>query len=210
MSEYENEPVRGLPGFLPEGEHILWQAAPDWKAMAANALHIRLTAAYFAMIVVWAVVSGDNRTAIAVATLGAAVIALMAAFAWGVGRTTLYTLTNRRIVMRVGVALNKCINLPLTEIESANLKILGNGHGSIVLSLKGEPRLGYLMLWPHARSLRVMRPQPALRAIPDARTAAQLLFQATQQVQAVAPAEAQSRPMADRPIKEPNWVGATA
>ena len=205
MSEYGNEPVRGLPGFLPEGEKILWQSAPDWKTLAANALHIRLTALYFAVIVVWALWSGDRSTAFAVSLLGAAVIALMAAFAWGVGRTTLYTLTNRRIVLRVGVALNKCINLPLAEIDSANLKMLGNGHGTIVLALKGPPRLGYLMLWPHVRSLRIMRPQPMLRAIPDARNVAQHLFRATQQIQSVAPAQTRQNTANDRPL-----IGATA
>lgn len=205
MSEYDNEPVRGLPGELPEDEHILWQSAPDWKYLAAAALHIRLSALYFVAIVIWAVLRGDVNTALAVTALGAVVVGLFMAFAWGVGRTTVYTLTNKRIVLRIGVALNKCINLPLSEIESANLKTLGDGHGNIVLTLKGAPRLGYIMLWPHARSLRFVRPQPMLRAIPDARNVAQLLFKATQKVQAVAPLDAQATRAADRPL-----VGAAA
>ena len=200
MSEYDHEPVRGLPGELPEDEHVLWQSAPDWKYLAAAALHIRLSALYFVAIVTWAVLRGDMNTAIAVTALGAIVIGLFMAFAWGVGQTTVYTLTNKRIVLRIGVALNKCINLPLSEIESANLKTLGDGHGNIVLTLKGAPRLGYIMLWPHARSLRFVRPQPMLRAIPDASNVAQLLFKATQKVQPVAPVgmatAAQDRPLA--------------
>lgn len=205
MSEYDHEPVRGLPGLLPEGEHIIWQGAPDWKQMAIAALHIRLSVLYFAGIVSWAIASGDSNTAIAVSLLGSVVVGLFVAFAWGVGRTTVYTLTDRRIVLRVGVALNKCINLPLGEIESANLKLLGNGHGNIVLSLKGMPQLGYLMLWPHARSARFVRPQPMLRAIPDALAVSRLLLKATQQVQPVAPAQDRPRPMPDRPL-----AGATA
>jgi hypothetical protein len=187
MSEYDHEPVRGLPGLLPEGERILWQASPDWKVMATSALHVRITGAYFGAIAIWAALKGDASTAIGVAVLGAVVIALLMLFTWGVGRTTVYTLTDKRIVLRIGVALNKCINLPLAEIESANLKMLGDGHGNIVLDLKGMPRLGYWMLWPHARSLRIVRPQPMLRAIPEAREFAQLLFKATQKLQAVAP-----------------------
>jgi hypothetical protein len=98
-------------------------------------------------------------------------------------------------VLRIGVALNACINVPLREIESANLKMLEGGHGTIVLTLKGAPRLGYLMLWPHARSLRIIRPQPMLRAIPDAANVAAMLLKATQAVQPVAPLIAeQSRP----------------
>jgi hypothetical protein len=205
MSEYAHEPVRGLPGLLPAGEHILWQSAPDWKQFVLNALHIKLAALYFGMIVGWALLSGDFSTAIGVSTLGAVAIGLCVAFAWGVSRTTLYTLTNRRLVLRIGVALNKCVNLPLAEIEIADLKMLGDGRGNIVLSLKGPPRLGYILLWPHARSLRFVRPKPMLRAIPEAQDFAQLLFKTTQALQAVVPREALISRVPDRPL-----IGATA
>jgi hypothetical protein len=190
MSEYDFEPTRGMPGHLPHDEHIIWQSAPEWKHLLSGALHIRICVAYFVAIVIWALLQADVKTAAAVAVLGSAVIGLFALFAWGVQRTTIYTLTNKRIVLRIGVALNKCINIPLSEIESANLKMQADGHGNIVLDLKGMPRLGYMMLWPHARSLRIVRPRPMLRAIPDARNVAALLFKATQKIQAVAPAGA--------------------
>jgi Bacterial PH domain len=190
MSEYDFEPVRGMPSQLPADEHIIWQSAPDWKQLLVGALHVRICAAYFVAIVIWALLQVDAETAVAVAVLGSVVIGLFGLFAWGVERTTVYTLTNKRIVLRIGVALNKCINIPLSEIESANLKMQGDGHGNIVLDLKGMPRLGYMMLWPHARSLRIIRPRPMLRAIPDARNVAALLFKATQKVQAVAPGDA--------------------
>ena len=200
MSEYGHEPVRGLPGVLPLDEHIIWQSAPDWKHLAKSALHVRIVAVYFAAIALWAVLRGDMSTVIGVSALGAVVIGLFVAFAWGVGRSSVYTLTDKRLVLRIGVALNKCINIPLAEIETADLKMLGDGHGSIVLSLKGMPRLGYIMLWPHARSLRFIRPQPMLRAIPDARNVAQMLFKATQQLQAVAPLDAQPERSRDIPL----------
>lgn len=205
MSEHDSEPVPGLPEMLPADEHILWQGRPDWKQLVGTALHIRLTAVYFAGIVLWAVSRGDSSTAIGVSLLGALVIALLVAFAWGVGRTAIYTLTNKRIVLRVGVALDKCINLPLAEIEAANLKLTGAGHGNIVLSLKGAPRLGYLMLWPHVRSLRIARPQPMLRAVPDAASVAQMLFKTTQAVQPIAPAGVPETRQPDRDL-----VGAHA
>ena len=206
MSEYDHEPIRGLPGELPEDEHILWQTAPDWVSHVKGALHIRLAALYFGTIVLWAAMRGDSNTVIGVTVLGLIAVGLFALFAYGVGRTTVYTLTNKRVVLRIGVALNKCINIPLAEIESANLKMLGQGHGNIVLQLKGMPRLGYIMLWPHARSLRFVRPQPMLRAIPDAQVFATHLFKATQQVQAVAPMEARAP---ERTAEQP-FVGAAA
>lgn len=209
MSEYDHEPVRGLPGLLPPGEHILWQGAPEWRQLAAGALHIRLAVAYFALVVGGALYSGDGATALAVTLLGSVAIGLFLLFAWGVARTTVYTLTDRRIVLRIGVALNKCVNLPLTEIAAADLKMLGQGHGSIMLSLKGAPKLGYLMLWPHARSLRLVRPQPMLRAVPDALAVSRILYQAVAQLQAIAPAAAQPETApARKPVRE--LAGAAA
>jgi Bacterial PH domain len=200
MSEYDHEPVRGLPGALPQDEVILWQGSPDWQQLAGHALHIRLAALYFAGIAIWAVSRGDMSTAIGVTSLGLVVVALLLLFAWGVARTTVYTLTSKRIVLRIGVALNKCINLPLSEIETADLKVLGQGHGNIVLHLKGLPRLGYIMLWPHARSLRFVRPQPMLRAVPEAQMVGALLFKATQQVQPVAARAAEPQRAPERPM----------
>ncbi len=197
MSEYEHEPVRGLPGHLPPGETMLWQGAPEWRQLFLSALHVRLAAFYFAGMTVWGIAQGDVRSAAIALIAGAVVLGLFALFAWGVARTTTYTLTDKRLVMRIGVALNTCINLPLREIASADLKLLGAKHGSIVLTLKGTPMLGYWMLWPHARSLRMVRPQPMLRAIPEAAAFAEALFYATQRLQPVAPAgsgEAAQRP----------------
>ncbi len=201
MSEYDHEPVRGLPGELPESEHIIWQGAPDWKQLAGSALHIRLAGVYFGALAIMAVMQGSFGYAAVMTGLGAVVIGLFSFFAWGVGRTTVYTLTNRRIVLRIGVALNKCINLPLTEIESANLKKLPSGHGNVVLALKGMPRLGYWMLWPHARSLRIIRPQPMLRAIPEATQVAEKLFHATEKLQDIAPATPAAETAADIPLE---------
>ena len=81
MSEYDHEPIRGLPGELPADEHIIWQSSPDWKHLARAALHIRLSALYFGAIAIWAVSRGDMNTATAVAVLGVVVVSLFTLFA---------------------------------------------------------------------------------------------------------------------------------
>jgi Bacterial PH domain len=198
MSEYDHEPVRGLPGELPPGETILWQGAPEWPALVASALHVRLVALYFAVMATWSLAADDSVANGTILGSAALVLGLAALFLYGVHRTTVYTLTNRRIVMRVGVALNKCINIPLSEIASADLRPMGGGRGSIVLQLKGMPRLGYGMLWPHVRSLRIVRPQPMLRAIPDADAVAKQLFDAVRLVQPIV----QAGSPASKPVLE--------
>ena len=43
--------VRELPEALPDGERILWQDAPDWRALYRRAFHGRTLAVYFALVI---------------------------------------------------------------------------------------------------------------------------------------------------------------
>lgn len=203
VTEYEFEPVRGLPGALPAGERILWQGAPDWRVFARTALFTRWVALYFGVLAVIALVNGSMYGAGATLISGVILLGLLALFAYGVGRTTVYTITNRRVVLRIGVALNKCINLPLKMIASAQLRDHGREFGDIALDLAGKHRLGYAVLWPHARPFRIGKPQPMLRALPDAAKAAQILAEACNAVvpneTVVTEAEPTSGPMTQVP-----------
>ena len=180
MTEYEIEPIPGLPGLLPAGERILWQGTPDWRVLARTAFHTRLVTGYFALLAGWgtagALWAGGSYLGAAMTILvGAVGIALLHLLAWGTARATIYTLTNRRIVMRIGIAVPKCINLPLAMIESIDAAIRADGSGDLPMTVAGPPKLGYLALWPHARAWRIARPQPMLRAVPDAQSVAALI-----------------------------------
>ncbi len=178
MTEYEYEPIRGLPGALPEGETILWQGAPQWRSFAVSALKTRWIGLYFVALFALSAAGGSLFGMVAT-LIGAAVsLGLLALFAVGVARTTVYTITNRRVVLRIGVALNTCINLPLKLIGSADLRQLDKTHGDIALTLTGRHRLGYAMLWPHARPFRFAEPQPMLRALADPSAVATILARA--------------------------------
>lgn len=184
MMEYDHEPIRGLPGDLPEGERILWQGAPDWRVFARTALHTRWIGGYFALLALVALGSGSVIGAMATVAAGIVCQGLFAGFAVLVSRTTVYTVTNARVVLRIGIALNKCINLPLATIGSADLRPLPGDAGDIALSLTQDHRLGYAMLWPHARPFRIGKPQPMLRALPDAEEVASILASACSAVAA--------------------------
>ena len=178
MTEYDHEPIRGLPGDLPPGEQILWQASPDWRTFARTALFTRPLAVYFAALALLALAGGNALGTVVIAAAGIATQGLLALFAVLVARTTVYTLTNRRVVLRVGIALNKCINLPLGLIGAADLRAQGGDKGDIALTLTGRHRLGYAMLWPHVRPFRLAQPQPMLRALPGAAALAEALAKA--------------------------------
>jgi hypothetical protein len=187
--EYDFEPVRGLPERLPAGETILWQGSPDWKALALQAYRVRAIAFYFGVLLAWKFVVGatDGQT-IAAAVLGttwlallaSAALAMLALLAWLSARTTVYTLTNRRVVIRHGIALPMTVNIPFTVIESAAVKARPDGIGEIALLLTTDQRLAYLLTWPHVRPWHITRTQPAMRALPAASHVAQLLASALQ------------------------------
>jgi len=185
--EHEFEAAPGLPEALPAGEHILWQGSPDWKLLAVDAFHVKRLAIYFSlMIALQAVMIWDtsigllaNLSALSIGIILATIaLSLLLLTAWLSASTTMYTITNRRVVMRIGIVLTLTFNLPLRTIETAALRKGPAGHGDIVLALKGPDHIAYLHLWPHARPWHVTRTQPMMRAIPEAAAVASVLQQA--------------------------------
>lgn len=184
MSAPRVRPVRGLPEPLPAGERLLWQGAPDWRALSRRAFHTRKVAIYFAILVAWRVVialnDGEALDGAIGSVLGLVILALGALgllnlFAWLSARTTVYTITSRRLVIHCGIALPMTVNLPFRLIRTAGLKSFGDGTGDIVLALPKGQRVAYLQLWPHVRPWHFGSPEPMLRCIPDAAGVASVL-----------------------------------
>jgi hypothetical protein len=187
VSEHDHEPQPGLPEPLPEGERLLWQGTPDWRVLARRGFHLRKFALYFGVLIAWRVLTAAVDGAGPVAAfasiawtvpLAALALGFIALLAWLVGRTTLYTLTDRRVVMRIGVVLTVTFNLPLARIEAARLSSHPGGAGDIALLLDAQDRIGYLHLWPHARPWHFKRTEPSLRAVPEVQAVAALLADA--------------------------------
>jgi hypothetical protein len=187
MNEHDYEPIPGLPAPLPANEAILWQGAPDWQTLARRAMRVRLVTGWFALLIIWGIAAGlADGTPLAEVAVSAArlvalamvALALLGLFAWLVARTTLYTVTSRRVVMRFGIALPITIQIPFPKIQAAGLCSWPDATGDIALSLVPGERIAYLVLCPHARPWTFGRTQPTLRSIPDAAAVAQLLARA--------------------------------
>lgn len=185
--EHEFEAAPGLPEPLPQGERMLWQGAPDWRALARHAFHIRGLSLYFAAILAARVLNelanggtaSDAASAVAwllpVAVFALGMLCLLAYLS---SKSTLYTITNRRVIMRVGIVLTLTFNLPFKFIASAGFKSRTGQTGDIPLALAGQDKIAYVHLWPHARPWRVASPEPMLRCVPEAERVAALLTQA--------------------------------
>ena len=184
MIEYEYEPIPGLPGELPEGEHVLWQATPSWESLAKRVFQVYTLSLYFILLIVahliFRVMDGAPASMITGTLawqggLAVAVIALLALLAQLYAKGTLYTLTNRRLVIRSGVALPMIINLPLSKVESAGLRRLRDGTGDITFLPAPDTKVYWMMLWPHVRPFHFKRVQPLLRGVEDPDAVARLL-----------------------------------
>lgn len=181
------EPIEGLPDNLPDGERIVWQGKPDALTFAIHAFHIRFVALYFLLFTLWRITAIAARDGAAVEMIGVATtsligagigIGLLTGIAWLMARATIYTITNRRVVFRYGVAIRKYVNIPFKIINTAALKRHNGLAGSIALATEGKARIAYLHLWPHTRPFRYSAPEPMLRALPNADDVAQILCDA--------------------------------
>ncbi|MDA9877594.1 photosynthetic complex putative assembly protein PuhB [Luminiphilus sp.] len=184
MNEYEYEPIVGLPSELPEGEQVLWQSSPTWNSMARRVFQLHAASLYFLLLIsghaVYRIMDGASLSVLTgtlawQSGLALSVLVILAFMAKLYSNSTLYTITNRRLIIRSGVALPMIVNLPLAKVESAGLRRLRDGTGDITfLPIEGT-KVYWLMLWPHVRPLSFRRVQPLLRGIEDPDVVARLL-----------------------------------
>jgi hypothetical protein len=189
--EHEWEAAPGLPSALPPGEHVVWQGAPDWRGLAVHAFHVRKIALYFGLMLAvqalnlsapdsgsgwkpWAEI--ELKPMVVAASLYALALGLLLGTAWLSASSTLYTLTNKRVVMRIGIVLTLTFNLPYKRIAGASLKPYAHDQGDIALALHREDRIGWAHLWPHQRAWHITQPQPTLRCVPEVDQVSQLLL----------------------------------
>lgn len=184
--DFKFEPVRGLPEALPKDEHILWQGSPNPWRLAVEALLLKWVAGYFIVLAVWRI--GVSSTeypltdamahGIPFVLVGAVACLVLYGLATVQAKSAVYTLTNKRVAMRIGASLTMTLNLPYTQIANANLDLRQGGTGTVAFELKGDTRFSYLMTWPHVRPWHMNPTQPALRCIPHAERVAAMFADA--------------------------------
>lgn len=185
--EFEQEPIKGIPGLLPASEEILWRGAPTWRSLMMHVFHIRWVWAYFAAIMAWRAyshIASGNGLEVAASSaawlgfLGLLVTALIAGTALQMKRTTVYTITSKRVILRFGLVVPIAINVPFAKIESAGVERFGDGSGDLPMALGGPDQFVYWMLWPHVRRWSFFDPKPMIRSVPDAAMVAGILANA--------------------------------
>lgn len=185
--EHEFEAAPGLPEPLPAGEKMLWQGTPQWFLLARDAFHVGKLALYFllmiglqlAFLIDDGAATNDIVSSIIKSLLTAALaLGILCAVAWLASKTSLYSITNKRVIMRIGIVLTLTFNLPHKRIAGAAIKNLRGASGDIALALYPSDRIAWVHLWPHNRAWRFSQPEPAMRCIPNAKAVGELLLAA--------------------------------
>jgi putative photosynthetic complex assembly protein len=214
--EHDQEAAPGIPEPLPGGETIRWQGAPEFRSLALRSFGVRALAVYFCLLLLLqlglALSGGATLRSALGTTVGSMVLAVVAlglisAYAKLVARSSLFTITDRRVVIRTGVALPVTINLPYALIDSADLRLHGDGSGDICIKPRAGNRASWLLLWPMVKFWRWFRVQPVLRGIANAESVASILAAALAEAlegEASSAAERKPRASAGKRTRETN------
>lgn len=179
--------VRGVAEALPPGERLLWEGAPSSRALARHLFFVRPLAAYFAVIVGWWVIANLALVGTAGFWLPVAmqlllvggVLGGLVAVARAIAGSTTYAITDRRIVMKLGLVFPLTVNIPLKFVVGAKAKQFADGSGQIALQLDGKEKLAWIVLFPHVRPWRFTQPEPLLRGLSDPAQVGAILRAAT-------------------------------
>lgn len=179
----------GLPGPLPEGEQVLWHGRPDRAALARYLFRWPLLLGYLALIALIPLLAtiqqGASLAQVALSPLlilpfAMIVLVFIQTGAWLLARTTTYVITDRRVILQVGVAFTRTVNIPLKLIAHVGERER-RGSRDIALTLRHPNKIAWLALWPHALATQWNRPVPLLRGLPEDSAAATTLVNALMQ-----------------------------
>jgi hypothetical protein len=180
-------------------ETLIWEGRPGWRSAAFRIWHVRLVIAWFAFLAVDGVVRlwrDPNTSADALLqgeahllAVGVAVVTMLVVLAALTARTTRYTITDRRVIMCIGIGLRAKLAIPFGAIAHVGVRIHPDQTGDIALRLIPGQSVLYPKLWPHARPWRLLRAEPMLRCIALPGVAGAILCRAIAAVREKAEAE---------------------
>ena len=181
--DYHVEPVPGLPENLPHGEQMVWQGSPQWTAVARRIYQADKVALYFFCLIGWRIVTQRRdglpldeavQSGLWLLLPAIAAVGLLMVLGWFTARTSIYTITSERVVLRFGMALPLTINLPFSKIVSADVAVNQDATGEIAMTLQPGERIAYLVLWPHLAPWSFSAPKPVFRCVANPKHVAEL------------------------------------
>jgi len=185
--DFDFEPVEGLPEVLPDGETVLWRGSPEKWRIGHRALHSGVVFGVFAILAVSSLFSSLTAEATAfqkgmqflsILLAGGAYVGLAAMMGWLIAINTVYTITDKRLVIRHGITMPMAINVPFAKVANAQLKVGADGVGDVAVSLLDGNHVSLFAIWPHNRPWSWQGAAPAMKCIAEADKVARILHDA--------------------------------
>ena len=168
---------------IPEGESILWQGKPSFWGFSWYFFGLKLLAFYLIILsVVFAarLTVTDFFTAFVVDFLpfllsGILTSCILMALAKIQSQSSVYIITENRVIIKSGAALSFLISMPFKKIKAVNLQKRKGSLGTISFELNSGKRVPYISCWPSVRPWRFKKTEPAFSCIENVDEVATIL-----------------------------------
>ena len=158
---------------IPNGESILWKGRPSLWGFSWNLFGLKWITLYLGILSIVSVArffASDFYTAFYVDFLPFFLSGIFASIILiGLAATqtysTVYIITENRVIIKTGAALSFLISMPFKKIKEVNLQKRGASIGTISFELLSEKRVPYISCWPSVRPWKFKRTQPAFSCI---------------------------------------------
>ena len=168
---------------IPEGESILWKGKPSFWGFSWYFFGLKLLAFYLIILsVVFAarLTVTDFFTAFVVDFLpfllsGILASCILMALAKIQSQSSVYIITENRVIIKSGAALSFLISMPFKKIKAVNLQKRKGSLGTISFELNSGKRVPYISCWPSVRPWRFKKTEPAFSCIENVDEVATIL-----------------------------------
>ena len=158
---------------IPDGERVCWIGKPNWISFGFNAFGIKYLVVYFILSAFYAISQielvfsfgafiGEYISFIVSGIIAGLILFLLAYFA---AQHTCYVITEKRLVIRTGIALVFLLNVPLKNVTSIDKQSLLRGYGNLSFKPQSKKRIPYFSCWPSVRGGSFLEPIPTFRSI---------------------------------------------
>ena len=183
--EYKSkfEPHQTILEAIPDGESIQWKGKPSFWGFSWHFFGLKLMAFYLIIlsaVFVARLTVTDFYTAFAVDFLpfllsGILASCILMALAGIQSQSSVYIITENRVIIKSGAALSFLISIPFKKIKAVNMQKRNGSLGTISFELNSGKRVPYISCWPSVRSWKFKKTEPAFSCIENVDQVATIL-----------------------------------
>ena len=167
------EAPKNILDAIPDGESILWKGKPSLWGFSWNLFGLKWITFYLSILSVVSIArffASDFHTAFYIDFLpfflsGIFASIILIGLAAIQAYSTVYIITENRVIIKTGAALSFLISMPFKKIKEVNLQKRGTSIGTISFELLSKKRVPYISCWPSVRPWKFKRTQPAFSCV---------------------------------------------